>query len=166
MLEFPKLGLKLEYRCVGCGGCCQRLFGKRFGAAVTSEEKMRLEILASRRAVQVHFYPLTKDFAGNVTTWQFSDDKCPFYDAGASRAGGQHCTIYRWRPLLCRAYPLMPYGVADCSSLERSTRLFHVFYTPDQIQAGTLYMKQVASRIKSAAYIYDINANKWRVNKR
>jgi Fe-S-cluster containining protein len=137
------------------------MFGKRFGSAILPEEKAILETLASRRAVTVNFAPLSRDLTGKITTYQFTDNRCPFFDSSASRG---KCSIYRWRPLMCRAYPLMPYGVGDCSILEHTATIFDYSYTPEQVKAGNQYMLMVAQRIKSAAQLYSPESGKWRPN--
>lgn len=157
-MSFSVPKIQTTYCCTKCGECCRRLFGKRYGAAITNLEKARLEQLSKRFGVSADFYPLTKSFTGQVTTWQFADAKCPFLNLYGS------CIIYGARPLLCRAFPLMPYGVGECRALERQSHCFEVKYTPAQVFAGQAYMTQVASLIKSAAWIYSINKNRWELN--
>jgi Fe-S-cluster containining protein len=155
-LDIPKM--QTLFKCRTCGECCRQLFGKRFGAAIAGWEKARLEQLAKRLGVTVDFFPLTKSLTGQVTTWQFSDAKCPFLNVHSG------CMIYKDRPLLCRAYPLMPYGVGYCVGLEAQSRRFVVKYTPEQVAAGQAYMLQVASLIKSAVWLYNVNKRRWELN--
>ncbi len=162
-LEIPRLNR--VFRCGGCGECCTQMFGRKFGVAILPGEKILLEQLAQKRGRSAHFLPLSKDAVGNITTWQFADTRCPFFTGVTSDVYGKHCLIYNARPLVCRAYPLMPYGVGECTELQHATKLFHIEYSPEQVSAATLYMMKVAAKIKAAAYIYDINRGKWRLNR-
>lgn len=150
---------KSLFKCVRCGECCRNLFGKRFGAAILPQEKTQLEKQAKKIGVSVNFYPLTKNWSSEVTLWQFTDNKCPFLHAN-------ECRIYNDRPLLCRAYPLMPYGVGACSSIEQQSRLFHVYFTFQQVAAGNLYLQKVGDEFKKAVWLFDAQTCKWRLNRR
>lgn len=58
----------------------------------------------------------------------------------------------------------MPYGVGYCVGLEAQSRRFVVKYTPKQVAAGQAYMLQVASLIKSAVWIFNVNKRRWELN--
>ena len=146
------------FRCRECGECCKVLFGKRFGAAILPEEKVRLETIAKRIGVTVDFYPLTKDLGGNVTTYQFTDKRCPFLNVH------DKCMIYNWRPLLCKAYPCMPYGVGFCHSIERQYARINVRFTPEQAKLGNEYLLTVGAAIKQAMFLYNVNKHRWEYN--
>jgi Fe-S-cluster containining protein len=79
--------------------CCLELFGKTWGDALLPTEKVRLEKLAWLNGVTVNFVPLTKDLMGKVTTYQWTDKKCPFLNVY------RQCMIYEARVGLCRAFP-------------------------------------------------------------
>ena len=145
------------FRCEECGECCKHLVGKRFGGAIMPAEKERLELLASRRCVSTHFMPLTR--VGNkVTTWQFADEVCPFLE-------NNRCKIYEWRPLLCRMYPLHPFGIGECTALKHLTkRRFHVLYPPQMKLAGQEYVRKVMPLIKRAFIRYNLALGKWEFN--
>lgn len=130
----------------------------RNGATVTDAEKRRLEILASRRAISTHFMPLASN-GFRVTLWQFADEVCPFLDKKSKR-----CSVYEWRPAVCRAFPLMPYGVGECESLKRDVRVNRVVWPPLQLAAGTKYLTEVIPLLKSALKVYDFNLCKWKDN--
>lgn len=156
--NIPELQFTRIFKCHACGECCRQLFGKRYGAAIAGWEKTRLEQLAKRLGVTVNFMPLTKSLTGQVTTWQFTDAKCPFID------NQQHCNIYRERPLLCKAYPLMPYGVGYCHTIDQQSKHCRVQYTPEQVAAGNEYLTRVVQFIKTAVFIYNVNKNRWELN--
>jgi len=147
------------HKCQRCGECCRTLFGKKFGAAITTREKIRLEYLAKQYGVTVNFMPLTKNMVGEITTWQFSDRKCPF------QTGSNECRIYGSRPLLCKAYPCMPYGVGFCHMIYNTYGRSPVVFSPEQASSGLLYIEQVASLIKSATWIYNMDKDRWEVNR-
>jgi Fe-S-cluster containining protein len=156
--EVPKV--QALYRCEGCGECCRQLFGKKFGAAIANWEKVRLELLAGRLGVSVNFYPLSKNLMGQITTWQFSDNKCPFLNKF------NRCMVYYERPLLCRAFPLMPFGVGDCNALGKQSRVFAVKYHPGHVSCGREYLLRISSLLKSAVWLYSIDRGKWELNRR
>jgi Fe-S-cluster containining protein len=147
------------FRCEGCGECCKELFGKKFGAALLPAEKVYLEKLAWSRGVSVNFLPLTKNLLGQVTTFQWTDKKCPFLDASSK------CMIYNSRPSLCRAFPCMPYGVGYCHKIARDQLHRTPRFSPDQVAAGRFYMLQVAELIKSAVFVYSVDKGRWELNK-
>jgi len=138
------------WRCIQCGECCRHLVGQKFGMAITPREKQRLEILARRRGVNIHILPLT--WAGKVTLYQFADKVCPFLDRN------NRCTIYPYRPLVCRMYPVHPYGVSDCTMLDRLQRRgFQIVFPPDVEAAGKKYAATIIPLIRSAVKRYSLN---------
>ena len=148
------------FRCEQCGECCKELFGKRFGAALLPQEVLRLIKLAAPLGITLNFMPLTKNLAGVITTYQWTDNKCPFLDVF------QKCRVYDARPMLCRAYPCMPYGVGYCHRIAKTQTYSCVRPSFDayQIAEGKHYMQQVAEQIKKAIYIYNINKSRWEIN--
>jgi len=127
------------------------LVGQKFGMALLPEEKKRLEILGERRGVKPHILPLTWN-GFKVTLYQFADEKCPFLAKDGT------CSIYRWRPLACRMYPLHPYGVADCTMLDRLQRRgFQVVFPPQLEVAAKKFAVLVIPRIKNAVKRYNLN---------
>jgi len=138
------------WRCIQCGECCRHLVGQKFGMAVTPEEKRRLETLARRRGVNVHFMPLTWN-GFKVTLYQFADKVCPFLR-------NNRCSIYQWRPLACRMYPVHPYGVSECTMLNRLQRRgFQIIFPPQVDAAGRQYAVTVIPLIRDAVKRYNLN---------
>lgn len=120
--------------------------------ALLPEEKKRLEILGARRGIKPNILPLTWD-GFKITLYQFAEKKCPFL------GGNNYCTIYQWRPLVCRMYPLHPYGVSECTYLNRlQLRGFQVVYPPSLEAAAKKYTMLVVPRIKAAVKRYNLNS--------
>ncbi|RLC79213.1 MAG: hypothetical protein DRI61_08395 [Chloroflexi bacterium] len=139
------------WSCKRCGECCRHLVGRKFGMALLPEEKQRLEVLAQRRGVNLDLAPLTWNGYA-VTLYQFTKPVCPFLDKHG------RCSIYRWRPLACRMYPLHPYGVSDCVALTQLQRRgFMVQFPPQLKQAAVKYMQLVVPRIKGCVKRYNLN---------
>jgi len=144
------VNLPALWRCLQCGECCRHLVGQKFGMAVTPEEKRRLEILGGRRGVSPHFLPLTWN-GYKVTLYQFADKVCPFLR-------NNRCSIYEWRPLACRMYPVHPYGVSECTMLNRLQRRgFQVLFPPQVEAAGKKYAATVIPLIRTALKRYSLN---------
>jgi Fe-S-cluster containining protein len=118
--------------------------------ALLPEEKQRLEVLAKRRGLSLDLAPLT--WNGFTTTlYQFAKPVCPFLD-------NDRCTIYQWRPLACRMFPLHPYGVSHCTALYAlQKRGFQVDFPPQLKQAALRYMRLVVPRIKTCVRRYNLN---------
>jgi Fe-S-cluster containining protein len=148
------------FKCEQCGSCCRDLFGKRFGSALLPLEVQRLNRLAAHMGVSVNFQPLTADLLGNVTTYQWTDKKCPFLNLYSK------CMIYNNRPMLCQAYPCMPFGVGYCHKIARDQRHKTPRFSPEQVAEGKAYMKQVAELVKGAVYVYVVDRGCWELNKR
>ncbi|MCJ7423575.1 YkgJ family cysteine cluster protein [Candidatus Bathyarchaeota archaeon] len=148
------------WRCLSCGECCKNLVGKKFGAAVTGREKQRLEILASRRAVNMHLVPLASN-GFSVTLWQFAESVCPFLDKATNQ-----CKIYEWRPALCRAFPLMPSGLGECESLRQDSNRYKIMWPPGQLAHGKAYFTTVLPLLRSARKVYNLNLGRWEANVR
>ena len=147
------------WHCIRCGECCKNMVGRKFGAAITPQEKQRLEILASRRCIRPHFAPLTSNGFG-VTLWQFVDEICPFLDKKTNQ-----CMVYQWRPLLCKMYPLHAQGVGRCSSLSSMQRRgFRVVWPPGMLNSGKEYVATVLRSIKGASKRYNLALGKWERN--
>ena len=145
------------WRCLKCGECCRHLTGRRFGLALTPLEKRRLEVLAERRSITLDLRPLTWN-GYRITLYQFAQQTCPFLDKD------NRCTIYRWRPLVCRMYPLHPYGVSDCTCLDRLQRRgFQVLFPPHLEAAGREYILKVTPQLKMAVERYSLNRG-WEPN--
>ena len=118
--------------------------------AVTPEEKRRLEILARHRGIKVHFLPLTWN-GFRVTLYQFADKVCPFLR-------NNRCSIYQHRPLACRMYPLHPYGISECTMLDRLQRRgFQVVFPPQVEAAGKEYAATVIPLIRAAVKRYSLD---------
>jgi len=144
------MNLPALWRCLQCGECCRHLVGQKFGMAVTPKEKRRLEILGGRRGVNPHLLPLTWN-GYKVTLYQFADKVCPFLK-------NNRCSIYEWRPLACRMYPVHPYGVSECTMLNRLQRRgFQVLFPPQVEAAGKKYAATVIPLIRTALKRYDLN---------
>jgi Fe-S-cluster containining protein len=142
-----------------CGECCRHLVGRKFGAAITPQEKQRLEILASRRAVNAEFLPLTTN-GFTVTLWQFAQEKCPFLENNGN------CMIYEWRPLLCKMYPLHPQGVGECPSLKQlQSRGYRIQWPPAMVSCGRQYIALVMPKIRGALKRYNLALGKWEWNR-
>jgi len=144
------MNLPALWRCLRCGECCRHLVGQKFGMAITPEEKRRLETLARRQGINVHFLPLTWN-GFKVTLYQFADKICPFLR-------NNRCSIYRWRPLACRMYPVHPYGVSECTMLNKLQRRgFQVTFPPQVEAAGRRYAATVIPLIRGALKRYSLN---------
>ena len=152
-LQFPAY-----WKCIQCGECCRHLVGRKFGMAITPQEKTRLEILAKRRGINVHFAPLTWN-GYHITLYQFVDKICPFLDRKTNR-----CKIYPWRPLACRMYPLHPLGVSDCTALDHLQRRgFKIIFPPHLQQAAIQYQQTIMPLIRGALKRYNLNHG-WELN--
>jgi len=137
------------WRCLQCGECCRHLVGQKFGMAITPEEKRRLEVLGRRRGVTPHFLPLTWN-GQKVTLYQFADEICPFLK-------NNRCSIYEWRPLACCMYPVHPYGVSECTMLNRLQRRgFQIIFPPQIEAAGKKYAATVTPLIRTAVKRYNL----------
>ncbi len=147
------------FRCQACGECCRELFGKKFGAAILPHEKAYMEKYAWNLGVTVNFQPLTKNLAGQITTYQWTDKKCPFLNVQ------NQCMIYKMRPGLCRAFPCMPYGVGYCHRIAQDQLHRTPKFSPAQIAEGKMYMQNVAELIKRAILVYHVDKNRWELNK-
>jgi len=146
------------WKCIQCGECCKHLVGRRFGMAITPAEKTRLETLARRRGITVNFQPLTWN-GYKVTLYQFATSICPFLDKNTNR-----CRIYEWRPLACKAYPLHPLGVSDCTALDQLQRRgFRVTFPPHLYVAAKKYLVSVMPLIRGAVKRYNLNRG-WELN--
>ena len=146
------LNVPAYWKCLRCGECCRNLVGRRFGMAITPQEKQRLEILARRRGINVHFAPLTWN-GYKITLYQFTQKICPFLDQNTNR-----CKIYPWRPLACKMYPLHPYGVSDCTALDRLQRRgFKVIFPPQLQNAAIKYLQTVVPLIRGAVKRYSLS---------
>jgi len=145
------------WRCLRCGECCRHLVGRKFGLALLPEEARRLKVLASRRGVSLDLRPLTWN-GFKVTLYQFAKPVCPFL----SRDG---CSIYRWRPLACRMYPLHPYGISDCKFIDQMQRRgFRIVFPPQLRSAADRYFRVVTPLIRQASLRYNLNTG-WEPNK-
>jgi len=145
------------WRCLRCSECCRHMVGRRFGLALLPEEAERFRVLASQRGVSLDLRPLTWN-GYRVTLYQFAESVCPFL----TRDG---CSIYGWRPLACRMYPLHPYGVSDCTFIDRMQRRgFQVVFPPQIENAANTYLRTVIPRIKEASHRYNLNHG-WEPNK-
>ncbi|RLI02061.1 hypothetical protein DRO38_04390, partial [Candidatus Bathyarchaeota archaeon] len=88
-----------------------------------------------------------------VTLYQFADKVCPFLDRNRNR-----CSIYQWRPLACRMYPVHPYGVSECTMLDRLQRRgFQIIFPPQVEAAGREYSRKIIPLIRTAIKRYDLN---------
>ena len=159
MTNLSNLKLRRKWRCERCGECCRNLFGKRFGAAVSRREKQRLEILAKKHGVTLHLEQLAVSSTGAQTLFQFTTHICPFLDKSRNS-----CKIYDHRPFLCRAYPLMPYGVGECTALRHMKDHFEIVLPASQLQMGQEYLVKIAPLFKSAAKFYNMNTGTWSIN--
>jgi len=147
------------WRCVRCGECCRHLVGRSFGLALLPEEAERLRVLASRRCVALDLKPLTWN-GFKVTLYQFAEQICPFLTRD------NRCSIYRWRPLACRMYSLHPYGISDCTYLDRMQRRgFQIVFPPQLRSAANHYLRTVIPLIRRASLRYNLNRG-WEPNTR
>jgi Fe-S-cluster containining protein len=136
------------------------MVGRRFGMAILPAEKTRLQILARRRGLNAQFAPLTKS-AWHVTLYQFANRVCPFLDRKTSR-----CTIYRWRPLACKMYPLHPYGVSDCKALSQlQKRGYKIVYSPHLKVYAHRYIREVIPLIQGAEMRFNLALGRWEPNR-
>jgi hypothetical protein len=117
-----------KFSCVqGCSDCCiyreyypSKEFGK-IGVLLLPDEKEKVERLAAEMGVDVRIVPrlaVGKKGPETVIAYQMmgrqggNGDWCPFLDENAkSPHGGHACSIYKERPLACRAYPVLDAAV-------------------------------------------------------
>lgn len=158
-MSLPSYNFPFYWRCKKCGTCCQGLVGKKFGAAITPMEATVLKQLAEYHHVALNIRPLTLDFRGQVTLYQFAEDKCSFL----SKVG--KCLIYFRRPLFCKMYPLHPAGLCECPTTRDVMRLKpkRVIYPDEMKKAAIDYIKFVIPRCKDCAMRYDLNKG-WEAN--
>jgi Fe-S-cluster containining protein len=136
------------------------MVGRKFGMAILPAEKTRLEILARRRGLNAHFAPLAKS-AWHVTLYQFADAVCPFLDRKTNK-----CTIYRWRPLACKMYPLHPYGVCDCKALSiLQKRGYRIMWPPSVKANAHRFIREVIPLIRGAEMWFNLALGKWELNR-
>lgn len=147
------------WRCLRCGECCRHIVGQRFGLALLPQEAERLRALASRRSLTLDLKPLTWN-GYRVTLYQFAQKACPFLTRN------NRCSIYRLRPLACRIYPLHPYGISDCTYIDRMQRRGFQIAFPLQLRStANLYLREVTPLIKGAVLRYNLNRG-WEPNTR
>jgi len=73
--------------------------------AITLDEYRRLNRIAHARGIRFEVQPLTYGVM-SPTLYQMTSEVCPFLDNKTNQ-----CSIYRWRPTVCRMFPLHPYGI-------------------------------------------------------
>jgi len=118
-----------------------------------------LERQATSLGVSVNFLPLTKNLIGQITTYQWTDKKCPFLNLY------NQCMIYRIRPGLFRAFPCMPYVVGYCHRIARDQLHRTPRFSPGQIAEGKMYIQNVAELVKRAIWVFHVDKSRWELNK-
>lgn len=153
-------GSPYYWKCGRCGECCTSMLGKKFGPAITPYEKEVLAKLAEYHHVPFNIRPLTLDWKGQVSLWQFAEDRCSFL----SKIG--RCLIYDRRPLFCKMYPLNPHGLNQCPTLKQMIALKpkRILFPDEMKKACIDYIKFVVPKCKECAMRYDLNKG-WEVNK-
>lgn len=136
------------------------MLGKKFGPAILPEEKERLAELADYHHVPFNIRPLTLDWKGKISLYQFGEDKCSFLN----KMGG--CLIYYRRPLFCKMFPLHPSGLSQCKEVQHIgfVKPKRVVYPDEMKKACVDYLKLVIPRCQSCSFRYDLNKG-WEVNK-
>ena len=78
----------------------------RLSIGIDSHEKEVLELKARELGIKLVISPIkivvTKDNIPKVLRWHIDHDTCPFLD------NEYNCQAYHERPLICRAFPLIP----------------------------------------------------------
>lgn len=80
--------------CQECGDCCRSILG--------SPPKWVRDSFLMR--IYTHYHKIAHRFTVRATT----ADGCVLFECGYLQSDGR-CSIYRFRPLLCRNYPLVPF---------------------------------------------------------
>jgi len=145
---------RIPFKCLKCGRCCRAVVGRNFGAALTGEEKNRLLALAERHGVELEIKPLATNGMW-VTVWQMATNPCPFLK-------NNECMIYPYRPLFCKMFPLHPYGVSECTFLDRYGKMGDLIAYPQEMQKAALdYYQKITLPLRSATKRYNLNTGRW-----
>ena len=151
--------LRVKWRCLHCGECCRNLVGRHFGMLLTPDEWRRLNRLARWLGVKLETKPLVAGPIG-ARLYQVTQEVCPFLDRKRNK-----CRIYRARPLVCRMFPLSPYGILSCTAVEKAPKGALIEFPDEMKLALNQFMIQVLPVLREADFIYDLNRG-WRPTSR
>lgn len=117
----------MDFSCIkDCSKCCiereyypTKKFGK-VGVLILPSEKKQLEYLAEKKGIKITILPRIgvsekPDAPDTILAYQMmgkdaNGNTCPFLDMDSDKRsphGGYVCKIYDFRPLACRAYPVI-----------------------------------------------------------
>ena len=119
--------MQLDFSCIkDCSKCCiereyypTKKFGK-VGVLILPSEKKQIEYLAEKKGIKITILPRIgvsekPDAPDTILAYQMmgkdtNGNTCPFLDVDSDKRsphGGYVCKIYDFRPLACRAYPVI-----------------------------------------------------------
>ncbi len=119
--------MQLDFSCIkDCSKCCiereyypTKKFGK-VGVLILPSEKKQIEYLAEKKGIKITILPRIgvsekPDAPDTILAYQMmgkdtNGNTCPFLDMDSDKRsphGGYVCKIYDFRPLACRAYPVI-----------------------------------------------------------
>ena len=95
--------VKVRYKCLNCGICCNRLLidrqGIRKGLPLLPDEVEIFDESHVKPAMGIGTSPDSDDF--EVIMYQMTENSCPHHVKGG-------CSMWVFRATVCRAYPVMP----------------------------------------------------------
>lgn len=167
--------VKIKYKCLNCGICCNRLLidrqGIRKGLPLLPVERYLFEPDKVKPAIGIGNNPKSNDF--EIILYQMIENSCPHHI-------NEGCTIWVFRATVCRAYPVMPvinpslsviltYDFS-CTALEKYKDRYpddQIPWDMDSINRETKNARKlshVTERVVSEldrAWIYDLIFDKW-----
>ncbi|MHA1300732.1 MAG: YkgJ family cysteine cluster protein [Candidatus Helarchaeota archaeon] len=149
-----------EFKCLKCGYCCHNIKSEGYERYIPiySDEVEKLKNLAEKNKLSLKIEPdlLYPDILNKkliIVTYIFKFEKvCAFYSENLG------CTIYKDRPITCRAYPVAVWRAdinytmkvnTDCKFVEKNIDLIspknytelEKFFPKEYIQAKNLMIK-------------------------
>ncbi len=105
------------FSCQGCGVCCKSRDDAKFGMVVFDFEAKILLKKAKELNIDLKLEPCIsfsdkKSQKEIILSYKLEDDVCPFYK--------NKCVIYKDRPILCRAFPILTAGIHSDGEIIRS----------------------------------------------
>ncbi|RLI87193.1 MAG: hypothetical protein DRP01_02485 [Archaeoglobales archaeon] len=155
----------LRFECLRCGRCCvqtrRELHGLVFGIQLWPEEKKLLTCIAKERGIKITVKPqFASRSKSDITLWQLADEPCPFYDETT-----RSCTIYPYRPLACRAYPVCATGGLDkyCEWTKRHEHLIPFrLEGPEPIWNAIIVLRRtMLEQTRPSRWVFDLRTEKW-----
>jgi len=169
------LTVKVRYKCLNCGICCNRLLidrqGVRKGLPLLPDEVDIFEPEKVKPAIGIGVAPDDGDF--EIILYQMTENSCPHHVKDG-------CSMWVFRATVCRAYPVMPVINSDrsvvlaydfsCTALEKYQSKYPDDKIPWEIDSisreakNARKLSSVTERVISEidqAWIFDLNTEKW-----